>query len=104
MAASPRKKPATKKTATKKKASSSRASASRAPARKSSARKPTARKSTARKTPARKAPARAADRGDKSVEAFRDALERSVTLSRDRIQEIVNDAVKRGRMTRKDAN
>ena len=42
--------------------------------------------------------------GDKSVEAFRDALERSVTLSRDRLQEVVDDAVKRGRMTRTDAN
>jgi polyhydroxyalkanoate synthesis regulator phasin len=41
---------------------------------------------------------------DKSVEAFRDALERSVTLSRDRLQEVVDDAVKRGRMTRADAN
>jgi polyhydroxyalkanoate synthesis regulator phasin len=38
------------------------------------------------------------------VQAFRDALERSVTLSRDRIQEVVDDAVKRGRMTRDDAN
>ncbi len=41
---------------------------------------------------------------DKSVQAFRDALDRSVTLSRDRIQEVVDDAVKRGRMTRTDAN
>ena len=41
---------------------------------------------------------------DKSVEAFRDALERSVTLSRDRLQEVVDDAVGRGRMTRDDAN
>ncbi len=47
---------------------------------------------------------RAADRADKSVEDFREALERSVTLSRDRIQEVVDDAVKRGRMTRADAN
>ena len=45
-----------------------------------------------------------AGRGDKSVEAFRDALERSVTLSRDRLQEVVDDAVQRGRMTRGDAN
>jgi polyhydroxyalkanoate synthesis regulator phasin len=46
----------------------------------------------------------ASERTDKSVEAFRDALERSVTLSRDRLQEVVDDAVKRGRMTRSDAN
>jgi polyhydroxyalkanoate synthesis regulator phasin len=45
------------------------------------------------------------------VQAFRDALERSrgalesnVNVSRDRIQEVVDDAVKRGRMTRGDAD
>ena len=52
--------------------------------------------------PARRA--RAAAPADKSVQQFRDALERSVTLSRDRIQEVADDAVKRGRMTRGDAN
>ena len=52
-----------------------------------------------------------AGRSDKSVQAFRDALERSrtalesnVTVPRERIQEVVDDAVKRGRMTRDDAN
>jgi polyhydroxyalkanoate synthesis regulator phasin len=45
-----------------------------------------------------------AGRADKSVEAFRDALERSVTLSRDRLQDVVDDAVRRGRITRDDAN
>jgi polyhydroxyalkanoate synthesis regulator phasin len=52
-----------------------------------------------------------AGRSDKSVQAFRDALERSrsalesnVTIPRERIQEVVDDAVKRGRMTRSDAN
>lgn len=45
-----------------------------------------------------------ARRSDKSVQAFRDALERSVTLSRDRLQEVMDDAVKRGRITRSDAN
>lgn len=43
-------------------------------------------------------------RADKSVQAFRDALDRSVTLSRERVQEVVDDAVKRGRMTSTDAN
>ncbi|CAN5252054.1 hypothetical protein BH24ACT23_BH24ACT23_05210 [soil metagenome] len=50
-----------------------------------------------------------ATRGSKSIEEFRDQLERSLsmsreqlTLSRDRIQEVVDDAVKRGRMTPKD--
>jgi polyhydroxyalkanoate synthesis regulator phasin len=45
-----------------------------------------------------------AGRGDKSVEAFRNALERSLVLSRERLQEAVDDAVKRGRMTQSDAN
>ena len=50
-------------------------------------------------------------RSDKSLQAFRDALERSrtalessVTIPRERMQEVVDDAVKRGRMTRGDAN
>lgn len=41
---------------------------------------------------------------DKSVQAYREALERSVTLSRDWVQEVFDDAVDRGRMTRRDAN
>ena len=49
-------------------------------------------------------PTGSATRSDKSVQAFRDALDRSVTLSRDRLQEVMDDAVKRGRMTRGDAN
>lgn len=40
---------------------------------------------------------------DKSLAQLRDSLEHSVTLSRDRIQEVVDDAVKRGRMTHGDA-
>jgi hypothetical protein len=40
---------------------------------------------------------------DKSFAQLRDSLEHSVTLSRDRIQEVVDDAVKRGRMTHGDA-
>jgi polyhydroxyalkanoate synthesis regulator phasin len=42
-------------------------------------------------------------RAEQSVQAFRDALEKSVTISRDRLQEVIDDAVKRGRMTRGDA-
>jgi polyhydroxyalkanoate synthesis regulator phasin len=40
---------------------------------------------------------------DESVQAFRDALEKSVSVSRERMQEVVDDAVRRGRMTRADA-
>jgi len=67
----------------------------------------TKKASTTRRKPAAsrgKRSSSTASRGDKSVEAFRDALDRSVTLSRDRLQEVVDDAVKRGRMTRGDAN
>ena len=45
-----------------------------------------------------------AGRADKSVQAFREALGKSVTLSRDRLQEVVDDAVTHGRITRDDAN
>ena len=40
---------------------------------------------------------------DASLQAFRDALSKSVTIPRERLQEIVDDAVRRGRMTRTDA-
>jgi polyhydroxyalkanoate synthesis regulator phasin len=42
-------------------------------------------------------------RSEASLQAFREALEKSVTISRDKLQEIVDDAVRRGRMTRSDA-
>lgn len=42
-------------------------------------------------------------RAEESVEAFREALEKSITISRERLQEVVDDAVRRGRMTRGDA-
>jgi polyhydroxyalkanoate synthesis regulator phasin len=40
---------------------------------------------------------------DPSLQAFRDALEKSVTISREKLQEVIDDAVRRGRMTRGDA-
>jgi len=43
-------------------------------------------------------------RAEQSVQAFRDALEKSVTISRDRLQDVLDDAVRRGRMTRSDAD
>lgn len=73
--------------------------------RSSAARKASRGRSTAARSRA------AAGRSDKSVQAFREALERSrsalesnVTVSRERLQEVVDDAVKRGRITRGDAN
>jgi len=44
-----------------------------------------------------------AERSDASLQAFRDALSKSVTIPRERLQEIVDDAVRRGRLTRGDA-
>jgi polyhydroxyalkanoate synthesis regulator phasin len=58
------------------------------------------RKSTAKGTSRRRP---AAGRSDKSVEAFREALDRNLTVSRERLQEVFDDAVSRGRMTRGDA-
>ena len=80
-------------------------------ARKPAAKKPTAKKAAAKKSAGKKragSSKRASSSGqaaglDKSVEQFRESLERSVTLSRDRLQDVVDDAVKRGRMTRGDA-
>ena len=42
-------------------------------------------------------------RAEQSVQAFREALEKSITISRERLQEVVDDAVRRGRMTHGDA-
>jgi polyhydroxyalkanoate synthesis regulator phasin len=83
------------------------------------AKKPKAKKAKAKpKAPAKKAPKAKAKKAapkkaaaakpkaaglDKSIAQFRDSLEHSVTLSRERIQEVVDDAVKRGRMTHGDA-
>jgi polyhydroxyalkanoate synthesis regulator phasin len=57
--------------------------------------------STGKEGSARSAPS---SRADQSVQAFRDALEKTVTISRDRLQEVLDDAVRRGRMTRGDAD
>jgi polyhydroxyalkanoate synthesis regulator phasin len=65
----------------------------------------TAKRTTSKRSgESRSSSTAATGRADKSVEAFRDALERSVTLSRDRLQDVVDDAVRRGRITRDDAN
>jgi polyhydroxyalkanoate synthesis regulator phasin len=73
-------------------------------AKKASARKPAAKKAKAKPKAAKKTASRGDVTGlDKSVEQFRESLEHSVTLSRDRLQEVVDDAVTRGRMTRGDA-
>jgi hypothetical protein len=54
-------------------------------------------------TTKRAAPKPAADDPLKRLAGLRDALTKSVMLTGDRIQEVVDDAVRRGRMTRTDA-
>jgi hypothetical protein len=102
-------------TSQRKAASSARKPAARKSAsqRKTTARKSTARKSTARKaTSQRRAPARsAASSGAGGLEpqlrrgltAVREMLSRGVVLSGERLQETMDDAVQRGRVTRTDA-
>lgn len=51
----------------------------------------------------KKQPNKESARAEQSVQAFREALEKSVTISRERLQDVVDDAVRRGRMTRSDA-
>jgi hypothetical protein len=96
----------TKKAKPKKAAAKKSGGAKKATPKKAAAAKTTARsgaRSTARKSTSKKAPARPTVGFDKSIAQFRDSLEHSVTLSRERIQEVVDDAVKRGRMTHGDA-
>jgi polyhydroxyalkanoate synthesis regulator phasin len=75
----------------------------------STARKPAARKPAARKPPAPAAEPVTASNGlaaeDVSAHlgALRERLISSVTLTTERLQDAVDDAVRRGRMTRKDA-
>jgi hypothetical protein len=87
-----------KATAKCRKASTSKSSAKKSTA-KSSARKSTTKKSGAKKSTSRKN----ASGVEGQVEQLRESLERSVTLNLDRLQDAVDDAVKRGRITRGDA-
>lgn len=89
-----------KKSATK--ATAKKAKPKKAAAGKAGKTKKAAKKSTATKAKAASSKSRSAGL-DKSISQLKDSLEHSVTLSRDRIQEVVDDAVKRGRMTHGDA-
>ena len=94
------------------KTAAKKTSARKSSARKSSARKSSARKSSATKTSARKATTsgRTQEFSGKSVAEFRNALSSNlirplemVMLSRSRIEEALDEVVRRGRMTRDDA-
>jgi hypothetical protein len=62
-----------------------------------------ARKPAAAKQPAAAAPDHSIDELAANLGALRERLVSSLTLTSDRLQETVDDAVRRGRMTRKDA-
>jgi hypothetical protein len=97
------KKPAAKsatKTAAKKTAAKAKPKAKKN-APKSAPKKPA--KSAAAKGTAKAKRAPRAPGLDIGIAQLRESLEHSVTLSRERIQEVVDDAVKRGRMTHGDA-
>lgn len=95
MADEKQKKPSAKKAKPKKAAAKKTA--------KAKAKKPAAKKAAPKKPAGKKPSSRPTVGLDKSIAQFRDSLEHSVTLSRERIQEVVDDAVKRGRMTHGDA-
>jgi polyhydroxyalkanoate synthesis regulator phasin len=79
------------------------------PARKASASKPKARKPASSAAPKQKPPAAAPEpeRADDALQAalanVRDLLGRGLVITADRLQETVDEAVKRGRMTAADA-
>jgi polyhydroxyalkanoate synthesis regulator phasin len=101
--AKPKKAKAKKAAATKPKkaaASKTEKAAKANSGKKQTAKKPKAKKGAGKKATSSKS--RSAGM-DKSFAQLRDSLEHSVTLSRERIQEVVDDAVKRGRMTHGDA-
>jgi polyhydroxyalkanoate synthesis regulator phasin len=91
-------KPAAKSAASKPAAKRSTASK---PAAKRAAGKPAAKRSTARK-PATKAPA-SEEAVRANLTALRDTLRKGVVLTADGVKSTLDDAVKRGRITRKDA-
>ncbi|MBS1883578.1 MAG: hypothetical protein JSS97_11555 [Actinobacteria bacterium] len=99
-------KPKTKKAAAKKSTGAKKAKPKKAGA-KSKAKAAPKKSSSAKPKSTAKAAGKKASRPtvglDKSIAQLRDSLEHSVTLSRERIQEVVDDAVKRGRMTHGDA-
>ena len=95
---------ADEKKAKPKKAKAKKAAPKKAAAKKPAKAKPKAAGKTKKTSSASKPKPKAKAVGiDKSFAQLRDSLEHSVTLSRERIQEVVDDAVKRGRMTHGDA-
>jgi hypothetical protein len=92
--------------------SSSRSSASRArkpaaaskPAAKRATAKPAAKPTTAKRTTTRSTAARSEAAVHANLTSLRDHLRKGVVLSTDGVKAAMDDAVKRGKLTRKDAN
>ena len=92
-------KPAAKRAATRKPAAKS--AASKPAAKRSAAAKPAAKRAAPRKPAA--ATAKADDAVTANLTALRDTLRKGVVLTADGVKAALDDAVKRGRITRKDA-
>jgi hypothetical protein len=84
------------------KKAAAKAKPKKAAPKKAAAKKPAAKSAAAKGTAKAKRAPRAPGL-DIGIAQLRESLEHSVTLSRERIQEVVDDAVKRGRMTHGDA-
>jgi hypothetical protein len=98
-------KPAAKRPASK--PASSRAEASKPAAKRSTARKPAAKRATTSRASASGASATRAPASEEAVRAnltaLRDTLRKGVVLTAEGVKATLDDAVKRGRITRKDA-
>jgi dGTP triphosphohydrolase len=103
--------PGTKRTAASKPAAAKRTAAAKPAAKRTAAAKPAAKRTAASKPAAKRAaprkPAAAAAKADDAITvnltALRDTLRKGVVLTADGIKAALDDAVKRGRITRKDA-
>jgi polyhydroxyalkanoate synthesis regulator phasin len=92
---------------TKKRATAARKTAQQRKAtapRRASAAKKKAAPSQRSKTTAARGSASTADEARRNVQSAIEALSHGVVITRDRLQEVMDDAVSRGRMTRVDAN
>jgi polyhydroxyalkanoate synthesis regulator phasin len=99
-------KPAAKSAASKpaaKRAAPSKPAAKRSPAKKPAAKRATASRASTTRTAAKSAPASREDAVRANLTALRDTLRKGVVLTAEGVKATLDDAVKRGRITRKDA-
>jgi polyhydroxyalkanoate synthesis regulator phasin len=98
--------PAAKSAASKpaaKRAAPSKPAAKRSPAKKPAAKRATASRASTTRTAATSAPASREDAVRANLTALRDTLRKGVVLTAEGVKATLDDAVKRGRITRKDA-